>query len=335
MNPVRVHQLPVAAVDFFRPAANKQTSVAFNSFIEKLSQATQAPGAAGAAPRTISPAHLPFSSANALTSSQEIAASRRFLVAGSANSPAPSSSSPAKTSPLLATMTLPASSTLPPNSNASSPLSTPTTPASQDTTTPPTADSVQDLGIAALLSYYAPPAAVAPTVQASTDPNVFMNDPGYLKGLSKQFIEMNNIDAVNMRSFQDYQFRLQTWANGGKQGPLPDPPQYVQIDSAKFDSWWQLNCQMQIEGAQDPPQGNFIVQVAALAPPVIAPPAAPPPATGSPIGAADGANNYQCSAADSLDRFPDGSTYTDSTGSYTKHVFITPFGTTVTWNKTA
>jgi hypothetical protein len=327
--------MPVAAVDFFRPAANKQTSIAFNSFIEKLSQASQASAGTVAAQRSVPAAHLPYAYGNGLGSSQEIDAPRRFLVAPPASAPAPSNSSAAKVAPLLATMTLPASSMLPPNSNASSPLSTPSTPTSQDATTPPTADSVQDLSIAALLSYYAPPAPVAPTVQASTDPNVFMSDPNYMKGLSKQFIEMNNIDAVNMRSFQDYQFRLQTWVNGGKQGPLPDPPQYVQIDNGKFDSWWQLNCQMQIEGAQDPPQGNFIVPVAALAPPVITPPAAPPPATGSPVGAANGANNYQCSAADSLDRFPDGSTYTDSTGTYTKHVYITPFGTTVTWNKTA
>jgi hypothetical protein len=160
-----------------------------------------------------------------------------------------------------------------------------------------------------------------------------MNDANYMKGLNKQFFEQFLVVVPNTHSFDAYKFALHTWADVNyRRGALPPGPCYVALDTAKFDAWWLRYCASWAAG-QDAPAVDFIVPVAPLADPIVAPPA--PPTSGSPIGAANGCNIFQASANDSIARFADQSIYQDGSGTYVKHIYITPFGTTVFWNKVA
>jgi len=196
----------------------------------------------------------------------------------------------------------------------------------------PTASNLLSLSIDEMISYYAAPVPIPPTVQPSTNPDVYMNDPNYMKGLNKQFFESYAVQVPNTQAFDTYRTALQNWAIM-RTGPLPTPPSYVKLDDAGFNAWWAAYC-MAYGAGKDAPPVNFIIPVAPLppAPEIVAPVV---PTSGSPIGAADGASIFMSSSNDSAARFPDGSIYQDSTGTYVKHIYITPFGTTVFWNKVA
>ena len=196
----------------------------------------------------------------------------------------------------------------------------------------PTASSLLSLSIDDMISYYAAPAPIPPTVQPSTDPNVYMNDPNYMKGLNKQFFESYAVEVPNTQAFDTYKTALQNWAIM-RTGALPTPPSYLKLDDGGFDAWWSAYC-VAYGAGKDAPAVNFIIPIAPLppAPEIVAPVV---PTSGSPIGAADGGGIFMSSSNDSATRFPDGSIYQDSTGTYVKHIYITPFGTTVFWNKVA
>src|SRR5581483_399818 len=153
----------------------------------------------------------------------------------------------------------------------------------------PTASNLLSLSIDEMISYYAAPVPIPPTVQPSTNPDVYMNDPNYMKGLNKQFFESYAVQVPNTQAFDTYRTALQNWAIM-RTGPLPTPPSYVKLDDAGFNAWWAAYC-MAYGAGKDAPPVNFIIPVAPLppAPEIVAPVV---PTSGSPIGAADGASIF-------------------------------------------
>lgn len=198
--------------------------------------------------------------------------------------------------------------------------------------TTPTASSIQNFTIDELAAYYAPPAAIAPTVQPSADPHVYMNDPNYIRGLNKQFMEQYAVVVPNNFAYDNFKFALQNWNKAGKTSPLPAAPVYVQLDDAAFDAAWREYCANIAAGDPMPLGDSFIAAAPALPAPIVLPATLSAiSTTTSPIGAANGGRVFQSSTADSLTRYPDGSIYSDSKGTFAKHVFLTPFGTTIFW----
>lgn len=90
--------------------------------------------------------------------------------------------------------------------------------------------------VASLLTQNAPPAPYAPVGQGSTDPAVFRTDD-YIKALNlNSFLQAANHD--NTYRYQQYDFQLHMWSEGGMQGNPPAAPKYETVDLKGFNNWW-------------------------------------------------------------------------------------------------
>lgn len=110
-----------------------------------------------------------------------------------------------------------------------------------------------------------------------------------------------------------------TWVNSALQQPVGVTPGVGQFGSASYDP-------------NKPPVGSIKVSTnVSDYPPVAPPPAAPTTApVTDPVGPQTLGNIYLPVVGDNS---PDGFTYSDSRGSFVKHISITPFGRTVYWIK--
>lgn len=195
----------------------------------------------------------------------------------------------------------------------------------QTATPAPLTSTLANLTAAQLDAYYAPPADIVPITQPATDPAVY-SSPNYIKNLNEQFFEQYAVDVPNQAAYQAYEYSVSQWAQN-KTVTLPASPAYSQISQAAFDAWWSQYCATIGSGA---PPVNFIVPAPQPPAPVILPAAQASQVSSDPIGAYNGANIYQCAPGDT---YPNGAIYSDSTGTYRKFVYITPFGTTSYWLK--
>jgi hypothetical protein len=107
--------------------------------------------------------------------------------------------------------------------------------------------------VASLLTQNAPPAPYASVGQASTDPAVIQTDD-YIKALNlNSFLQEAN--QVNTYQYQQYDYQLHEWSEGGMQGDPPAAPQYETVDMNGFNSWWtQFDATM----GQGAPTVNFL-----------------------------------------------------------------------------
>lgn len=187
----------------------------------------------------------------------------------------------------------------------------------------PLISTLADLTAAKLIAYYPPPPPGIPLVSPSTDPNVYLGNPNYLKQLNAQSFHKYAVDVPNANLAARFDFLCKTWEMNGKQLPLPAPPAYSVFDEEAFDQWWaQFNMNL-----ADAPEFYFIKPAALPSAPVIvaegAPPP-PPPAFDGPIGEPI-AGNPGVFAPSSTDKYPDGYIYVGPTGVYQKHVYRNPF----------
>lgn len=182
--------------------------------------------------------------------------------------------------------------------------------------------TLAELTAAKLIAYYPPPPVGVPMVAPSTDPNVYLGDPNYLKQLNEQSFHKYAVDVPNANTAARFDFACKSWEMNGKHLPLPAPPSYSVFDEAAFDQWWaQFTANL-----GEPPQFYFIKPAPLPPPPVIVPEGSHPaaPAYDGPIGEAVPGNPgvFTPSAADT---YPDGYIYAGPTGTYQKHIYRNPF----------
>ena len=189
-----------------------------------------------------------------------------------------------------------------------------------------------NISAAKLIDYYHAPAPV-----------VLTNNQADLESMARDFIAQNNINAKNQYAAFVYAQDAHNWESRGRDvTKLPTPPVYWQFNEANFAVDWTQYvalvkaCSIDASDSRcsEPAElfNNTVSQVAPLPAPVILP-ACPQPVLApgaSPIGAYNGANIYMVAPGDA---HKDGDIYSDSTGTYQKHVYITPFGTTQLWYK--
>ena len=108
--------------------------------------------------------------------------------------------------------------------------------------------------VAELLTQNAPPTPYASVGAGSTDPAVYRTDD-YIKALNlNSFLQAANHD--NTYRYQQYDFQLREWSEGGMQGSPPPPPKYETVDLNGFDTWWaQYNANI---GQNAPSTTSFI-----------------------------------------------------------------------------
>lgn len=195
--------------------------------------------------------------------------------------------------------------------------------------------TLADLTAAKLVAYYPVPTPGVPIVQPSTDPNVYVNDPSYIKHLNQQAYQKYAVDVPNQWAHDRLDFAARQWEANKSATNIPKPgtngvPAYVVFDGNAWEQWWaQYTHDGQGTFGQDAPP-LFFVKPAPLPPdPIVlaasAPPP-PPPALDGPIGAAVPNNpGVFSSAGPQADSYPDGYIYAGSTGIYQKHIYATPF----------
>jgi len=130
------------------------------------------------------------------------------------------------------------------------------------------------------------------------------------------------IDAWSWDPYQVMTLRQQygyTWVPSALQPPVAIAPGLGQPGVLPYDP---LN----------PPKGSIKVSTNPADFPPIHPPVVAAPLSTVLVGAQSLGNLYLNVVGDTS---PDGSIYTDSRGTFTKHVVATPFGNTVYWEKTS
>jgi|ERR1051326_1738242 hypothetical protein len=188
--------------------------------------------------------------------------------------------------------------------------------------------TLADLTAAKLIAYYPVPTPGVPIVQPSTDPQVYVNDPSYIKHLNQQAYQKYAVDVPNQYAHDRLDYAAKLWESNKSATSIPRPgyngvPVYLAFDVNAFEQWW---AQYTEKMGDAPPL--FFVKPAALPPdPVIlsndAKPA-PAPATDGPIGSPV-PNNPGVFNPSATDNFPDGYVYAGATGIYQKHIYSNPF----------
>jgi len=209
----------------------------------------------------------------------------------------------------------------------------------------PLQSTLADLTAAKIVAYYPPPAPDSGSVQGSTDPNVYVNDPNYIKELNRHAFHRYAVDVPNQSAANQLDFAAKQWEANKSATSIPKPgispvSAYVQFDDTAFDQWWQQynHDGLGTMGENAPPL--FFVKPYPNPPDIkiLAEGQQPPPqtaATDGPIGSAV-PNNPGVFNSSSADSFPDGYIYAGPTGIYQKHIYTNPFtagNTRVIWMK--
>lgn len=198
----------------------------------------------------------------------------------------------------------------------------------------PLTSTLADLTAAKIVEYYPVPTPGISVISGSTDPNVYVQDPNYIKELNRQAYHKYAVDVPNQWAHDRLDFAARQWEANKSATGIPKPgnppvPAYTVFDDTAFEQWWSQYThgpENNTHGEDAPPL--FFVKPAPLPPdPVIvavgAPPP-PPPANDGPIGSPV-PNNPGVFNSSSTDNYPDGYVYAGPTGIYQKHIYTNPF----------